>query len=149
MNIFFILPHLFLFELMVFKLNVFVGEFPNARILQIVNFLGFHIGPFPFNYPGALILRAKPKTIHLQPIADRIKTKMAIWKSSLLLIAWRVQLVKSMVQNLLIHTIPIYAFPSALLKDLKKWTRKFIWSWDITHRKLVIVSWNKMCLPLS
>jgi hypothetical protein len=37
----------------------------------------------------------------------------------------------------------------SLLKDLEKCIRNFIWSGDLDKRKLVTVSWKKMCRPLA
>jgi len=65
------------------------------------------------------IFKGKPKKIHFQPIADKIKLKLSAWKASLLSMAGRVQLVKSVIQGMLIHTISIYAWPVSLPKDLE------------------------------
>ncbi|GAU21095.1 hypothetical protein TSUD_10120 [Trifolium subterraneum] len=43
--------------------------------------------------------------------------------------------------------VPI--FKVSLLKELKKWIKNFIWSGDIFQRKLVTVSWKKLCRPYS
>lgn len=61
----------------------------------------------------------------------------------------RVQLVQSVVQSMLIYNILIYAWPVSLLKDLEKAIRNFIWSGDREKRKLVSVSWKKVCRPLA
>lgn len=58
-------------------------------------FLGFSIGTLPFTYLGAPIFKGRPKKIHFQHIADRVRIKLANWKAALLSIAGRVQLVKS------------------------------------------------------
>jgi hypothetical protein len=71
-----------------------------------------------FFFPNT-IFKGKPKKIHFQPIADKIKLKLSAWKASLLSMAGRVQLVKSVIQGMLIHTISIYAWPVSLPKDLE------------------------------
>jgi hypothetical protein len=47
------------------------------------------------------------------------------------------------------YSISLYSWPAALIKELEKYIRNFIWSGDIDKRKLVTVSWKKMCLPYS
>jgi hypothetical protein len=96
---------------------------------------------------GVPIFKGKPRVIHLQPIADRVKLKLSAWKASLLSIAGRVQLVRSVVQSMLIYSISIYSWPESLLKDIEKSMRNFIWSGDIEKRKLVTVSWKNLCKP--
>jgi len=49
---------------------------------------------------------------------DKIKTKLATWKASLLSIAGRVQLIKSVVQSMLIHIIIVYDWPVSQLKEI-------------------------------
>jgi len=75
----------------------------------MVHLLGLSIGSLPFIYLGTPIFKGKPKRIHFQPIADRVKLKLANWKASLLSIAGRVQLVKSVIQGMLIHTMNVYS----------------------------------------
>jgi hypothetical protein len=131
------------------KSTIFSGSITPGRLSLIVQLLNFKIGSIPFNYLGVPIFRGKPKTIHLQPIADRIKLKLSAWKASLLSIAGRVQLVRSDIQSMLVYSISLYSWPAALLKDIEKCIRNFIWSGDIDQRKLVTVSWKKICRPVS
>jgi hypothetical protein len=67
----------------------------------------------------------------------------------LLSIAGRVQLVQSVIQSMLIYSLSLYSWPVALLKDVEKCIRNFIWSGDIDKRKLVTVSWDNICKPYS
>ncbi|CAJ2670958.1 unnamed protein product [Trifolium pratense] len=90
----------------------------------------------------------KPKASYLQPIADKIKLKLSAWKASLLSIAGRVQLVRSVIQSMLTYSISLYSWPASLL-NIEKCVRNFIWSGDIDKRKLVTTSWKKICRPLS
>jgi hypothetical protein len=56
----------------------------NARGVMTSNLLGFNSGSVPFNYLGCPIFVGKPKVIHFQAIADKIKIKLSSWKGSLL-----------------------------------------------------------------
>ena len=131
------------------KSTIYSGSISPSRVLNIADRLGFRLGSLPFTYLGAPIFKGKPKEIHLQPIADKIKLKLSTWKASLLSMAGRVQLVKSVIQVMLIHTISIYSWPVSLLNDLEKCIRNLIWRGDIEKRKLVIVSWKKVCIPFD
>ena len=86
------------------KSSIFSSGVSNNRLNTVVNLLGFNIGSLPFTYMGVPIFKGKPNTIHFQPIADKIKLKLASWKAYLLSIACRVQLVKSVVQGMMVHT---------------------------------------------
>ncbi|MCH80179.1 ribonuclease H protein [Trifolium medium] len=129
------------------KSTIFSGAISPSRLNTIVQLLNFSVGALPFLYLGVPIFKGKPKSSHLQPIADKIKSKMSAWKASLLSMAGKVQLVRAVIQSMLIYSISLYSWPISLLKDIEKCIRNFIWSGDIDKRKLVTVSWKKVCRP--
>jgi hypothetical protein len=88
--------------------TIYSGSIPQARLNSFIHLLGFQQGNLPFNYLGAPIFKGRPKVQHFQHIADKIKSKLAAWKTSFLSIAGRVQIVKVVIQGMLIHTITIY-----------------------------------------
>ncbi|WJX71700.1 hypothetical protein P8452_55669 [Trifolium repens] len=58
-------------------------------------------------------------------------------------------MVRSVVYSMIVYSISLYSWPVSLLKDLEKAIRNFIWSGDVDQRKLVTVSWKKVCRPFS
>jgi hypothetical protein len=131
------------------KSTIYSGSITPRRLSIIVQLLNFNIGTFPFNYLGVPMFKGKPKVCHLQPIADRIKLKLSAWKASLLFIAGRVQLVKFVIQSMMIYSISLYSWHVSLIKEVEKNIRNFIWSGDPDKRKLVTVSWKKLCRPFA
>jgi len=100
------------------KSSIFVGGVSDARLNNIVQLLGFSTGSLPFTYLGAPIYKGKPKKVYFQPIADKVMIKLAKWKTSLLSIAGRVELIKSVIQGMLIHTMCVYSWPVSLLREM-------------------------------
>jgi hypothetical protein len=129
------------------KSFIYAGVISPQRLHQIATQLGFNIGVLPFVYLGAPIFKGNPKKCHLQPIADKIKAKLSAWKASYLSMAGRMQLLISVIQGMMVHTISIYSWPSSLIKNIEKWMRNFLWSGDVNKRKLVTVAWHKVCTP--
>ena len=131
------------------KSIIYIGAMTNQRQQSIANILGFCIGVLPFIYLGVPMFKGKPKAIHFQHIADRVRVKLAAWKASLLSIAGRVLMVKSVIHSLLLHSILIYDWPVSIIKQIEGWIRNFIWSGDINKRKMVTVAWHKCCKPIA
>ncbi|PNX56603.1 ribonuclease H, partial [Trifolium pratense] len=50
---------------------------------------------------------------------------------------------------MLVYNISVYSWPNSILKLIETWSRNFIWSGDISKKKLVIVSWKKCCSPYA
>ena len=131
------------------KSIIFSSTISQARLDNLTEILPFNTGSLPFEYLGVPIFKGKPKVSHLQPIADKIKSKLSNWKASLLSMAGRVQLVRSVIQSMLTYSISIYSWPTSLLKELEKCIRNFVWSGDSEKRKLVTVSWKRVCRPIN
>lgn len=98
----------------------------HGRLSKISNSLGFNIRTLPFIYLGVPIFKGKPKTCYFHPVVDKIKSKLDSWKASLMTFAGRIQLVKSVVQSMLIYSITIYSWPVSLIKKLERYVRNFI-----------------------
>ncbi|CAJ2637186.1 unnamed protein product [Trifolium pratense] len=131
------------------KSTIFAGSITHTRLTSIASSLGFCIGTLPFMYLGVPIFKGKPKAVYFQPLVDKVKMKLASWKASLLTYAGRIQLVKSVIHSMLVYSITTYSWPISLIKMLERYMRNFIWSGDLLVRKLVTVSWNKMCSPID
>lgn len=119
----------------------------NTKLQNILNKTGFSKGTLPFMYLGVPLFKGKPKFVHFRPIADRILAKMSGWKDSCLFMEGRVYLVKSIIEGMLNHTISIYVWPVAILKEVEKAARNFIWSGSTVKRKICVDSWHKICKP--
>ncbi|MCH94279.1 putative ribonuclease H protein, partial [Trifolium medium] len=131
------------------KSFIYAGAVTPQRLQFIADQLGFNIGTLPFIYLGAPIFKGKPKRVHFQAVADKIKSKFSAWKASHLSMAGRVQLIRSVIQGMMMHTISVYSWPTSLIKDIERWMRNFIWSGDVNQRKLVTVAWHRVCSPFN
>ncbi|KAF1881574.1 hypothetical protein Lal_00021429 [Lupinus albus] len=105
-----------------------------ANLCSILSFNGF-------------LFKGKHKRVHLQPIADRIFQKLANWKESSLSITGKVELVKSIINSMLVYSFLIYSWPSQLIKNIDGCIRNFIWAGDINAKKLIIMAWKQVCSP--
>lgn len=85
MNMIFIRYALFSGQMVnVSKSTIYVGSISNDKLHRLVSLAGFNNSCLPFWYLGILIFKGKPKVRHLQPIADKNKSKLASQKASLL-----------------------------------------------------------------
>ncbi|XP_019451698.1 PREDICTED: uncharacterized protein LOC109353792 [Lupinus angustifolius] len=117
------------------KCTFYTASSSPRRIASLVSYLGFSVGSLPVQYLGIPLFKGRPKKIHLQPIADRILAKLATWKGSTLSMTGRVELVRSIIQSMLVYSFKIYKWPGNLLKLVDKGMRNFIWYGDIGVRK--------------
>lgn len=84
---------------------------------------------------------------HLRPIADKIKN-LSLEREVSLFDGYGATCEICHRRNLDV-SFRLYQWPEALINELVKHIRNFIWSGDSKHMKLIMVSWMKICRPLS
>lgn len=63
--------------------------------------------------------------------------------------AGRLELIKSIIQSMLVYSIIIYKLPRAYPLKVLSHVRKKIWCGDGQQRKLVTIAWDKLSCPLE
>ena len=127
------------------KSLVFLGNHAYRHRIVIKRILGVSQGSLPFTYLGVPIFMGRPKKMHFQAIADKIRCKLSTWKGALLSQAGRLQLILSVIQGILVYSFQIYHWPSGILHELQSWVRNFFWTGDPLKRGLPLVSWSTCC----
>ncbi|KAL6187555.1 hypothetical protein ACLB2K_038953 [Fragaria x ananassa] len=131
------------------KSSVFISKHIQRRQHSIVSSLGMKLGSTPFTYLGVPIFRGKPRSSYFQPITDKIRVRFSSWKGSMLSMAGRLQLIKSTIYSMLIHSFQVYQWPISLLRRLEVWCRNFLWSGSIDAHGVPLVAWKQCCSPLD
>ncbi|XP_058769191.1 uncharacterized protein LOC131643061 [Vicia villosa] len=72
------------------KSFVYAGAIPSTVFQRILDLNGFSQGFLPFTYLGIPLFKGKVKAAFLQPVADKIVSKLAAWKDQCSL--WLVEL---------------------------------------------------------
>lgn len=85
---------------------------------------------FPLSYLGLPLTLGKLRLVHLQPILDKVKARMAGWQGKLLTQGGRRELVRS------------------VFKEFDKARKGFLWSGNLElHGGKCKVNWPRTCLP--
>lgn len=98
------------------KTRFYHNSMGSRWLLAVKSVLGFAATTLPFNYLGVPIFQGKPTKALLQPIIDKLISRLATWKGSLLSLMGRVQLVKTVITGMLLHSFLVYAWPTRLQK---------------------------------
>lgn len=97
------------------KIRLYASAMILQRASNIHTLLWFNQGQILISYIGCPIFKGKPKQIHFQSIVLKIRTKLVSWKGILLSIKGITQLIKSIIQGMLIYYFPIYLWPTKVL----------------------------------
>lgn len=129
------------------KSLLFLGKHALPRQHSIHRLLGISVGSLPFTYLGVPIFRGRPKSDYFMSIADKIRSKLSVWKGLQLSQAGRLQLIDSVIHSHLIYSFQVYEWPKSLLSNVQRWIRNFFWNGDPLKNGSALVSWQQCCTP--
>lgn len=69
------------------------------------------------------------------------------WHGKNFSMAGRIELVKSVLQSVLMNNFKVYLWPGSLLKEIQACARNFIFSGSSRRQKLALFSWDRICYP--
>ena len=98
-------------------------------------------------YLGIPILRGRVRNADFHPVIEKLKSRLATWKSTLLNKAGKVCLARSVFSSIPINFMQALWIPRGVCSEIDRITRKFIWSKDINHRGLHLVNWETVTKP--
>ncbi|KAI9200065.1 hypothetical protein LWI28_002180 [Acer negundo] len=119
------------------KSSIYFGSsISPSRIGSLQSLVGMQIGQLLFSYLGVPLFRDKPRKAVLRPIADKILSKFANWKSKSLSLAGRATLIRSAITGSFVHSFMIYKWSSSLLSLSNRKLRNFLWAGSCKETKL-------------
>jgi len=95
-------------------------------VTKIQRILSCSHGCLPLNYLGVFIFVGAPMCQFLQPLADKVKLKLASWKGKSLNMIGQIHLVNTVITRFLAYSFNMYKFSISLLNHVELWCRNFI-----------------------
>ena len=99
------------------------------------------------SYLGLPYLVGRSKTNSFAQLKERVANKLAGWKEKLLSNVGKEVLIKAVAQAVPSYTMSCFLLPKALCQELTGMVRHFWWGQKKDERRMVWMSWEKMCLP--
>jgi len=91
-----------------YKSSFFTMDNSARFVTKIQRIISCSHGCFPFNYLGVPIFVGAPKSRFLQPLADKVKLKLASWKGKSLSMMGRILLVNMVIKGILAYSFNLY-----------------------------------------
>lgn len=111
--------------------------------------LGCEIGGDSFVYLGMEVLKPPNSVRYWDPLLNKVKKKLASWKSKSISMAGRTVLLKVVLDSLPIYWMSLQKVPKSVVQKIDTLRRSFLWdhtsaSGSVT-RKMHLVAWEKIC----
>jgi len=108
------------------KSSFFTMDNSARFVTKIQYILSCSHGCLPFNYLGVPIFVGAPKSHFLQPLTNKVKLKLASWKGKFLSMMGRIQLVNTVITEILAYSFNLYKWSISLIKQVEQWCRNLI-----------------------
>jgi hypothetical protein len=83
---------------------------------------------FPMKYLGLPLVVGRLKKVHLQPLLDKSRSRLAPWQGKMMSSAARIYLTKTVLTAQPIYHLTSLKLPDETLEDIDKIRRKFLWA---------------------
>ena len=117
-----------------------VGEVGNLD--ELAAGLGCEVLSLPSSYLGLPLGAKSTGVVKWDPIVERFERKLASWKKPLLSKGARVTLIQSVLSNLPVYFLSLFAIPISVAKRLERIMRNFLWEKKDGSQNYHLVKWD-------
>ncbi|XP_071694872.1 uncharacterized protein [Rutidosis leptorrhynchoides] len=129
------------------KSSAFFSNVTNHLKAAILDILPFDEGNLPVRYLGVPLVSSRLLYQDCKILVERVKHKIDDWKNKSLSFAGRVQLIISVLTSMHIYWASVFILPDAIINDIEKLLRGFLWCQGAMKRGKAKVKWDVLCLP--
>ncbi|XP_050211903.1 uncharacterized protein LOC126662059 [Mercurialis annua] len=110
----------------------------DAELCEASELVGCYVEKFPIKYLGLPLAIRRIPVSAWDPVIQRFKSKLSLWKGNLLSPAGRLVLLKSVLYSLPIYFMSILGMPICIQNQLDSYMRKFLWKGDTSSSRVFL-----------
>jgi hypothetical protein len=129
------------------KSQIFFFNMPLPIQCHISVILGFNRSSLPSKYLGIPLIDNALRNSSWEHILSSFTKRLSSWTFRALNLPSRLTLLQVVLQALPIYSFSALTAPKFILTIIKSLQRNFIWQGLNTGKKIVLVSWDKLCRP--
>ena len=99
----------------------------------------------PFSYLGLEVGGNPRKKKFWDPVMNKLRSRLSVWKGRFLSLAGRLCLVKSVLSALPLYYLSLYKASEEVCKGITSIQRRFLWGWGKERRPISWISWKDLC----
>jgi hypothetical protein len=129
------------------KSQIFFFNMPPLIQHHVSDILGFNRSSLPSKYLGIPLIDNALRNSSWEHLLSSFTKRLSSWTLRVLNLPSHLILLQAILQTLLIYTFSVLAAPKFVLTTIKSLQRNFIWQGLNTGKKIVLISWDKLCQP--
>jgi len=99
----------------------------------------------PFSYLGLEVGGNPRKKKFWDPVLNKLKSRLSVWKGRFLSMTGRLCLVKSVLSAIPLYYLSLFKAPEEVCKCITRIQRRFLWGWGKERRSISWISWKDLC----
>lgn len=132
------------------KSRIFFSNCNPETKFEISAIMGFQVQILPVKYLGLSLFSNRLTCMECQPLVDKVRVKLAGWKSHLLSFTSTLNLIKFTINALHLFWASSFLIPQSCLEELDRIVRNFFWgSFECNEKNLKPIAWKHICRPLD
>jgi hypothetical protein len=123
-----------------------VGKNVDADFMTMAScFLHCKIGGLPFQFLGIPVGVNPRKVVTWNPVLEAMRSRLGSWQNKFLSLGGRVTFLNSVLNSIPIHWLSFYKMPRAIVKEITRLQRNFLWAGTADNHKIPWVRWSQVC----
>jgi len=99
----------------------------------------------PFNYLGLEVGGNPRKKKFWEPVLNKLKSRLSVWKGRFLSMAGRLCLIKFVLSVVPLYYLSLFKAPDVVCKSIIGIQRRFLWGWGKDKSSISWISWKELC----
>jgi hypothetical protein len=113
---------------------------------QISHMFRCPVGVFPIKYLGVPLHYEKLKKENIQPLVDKILSRISGWKGKLLSYAARVTLIQTCISSIPVYLLSFIKFPKWAIKIISSHMANCLWNDSADKHKWHLANWDSISM---
>ena len=101
----------------------------------------------PFKYLGLEVGGNSRKKSFWEPVVNKLKTRLSVWKGRFLSMAGKICVIKSVFTAIPLFYLSVFKASESVYKSIISIQRRFLWGWGKEKIPISWVSWENLCKP--
>ncbi|KAG0468245.1 hypothetical protein HPP92_017573 [Vanilla planifolia] len=122
---------------------------PKALVRSTKLILGFRRAHLPLAHLGCSLDRGRSKSIHFQPLLEKMARRIASWKNRLLSKGGKKILINSVLTSMSAYVSAVLLPPRTIIKAVERLLSRFFWGGNDNSSRHHWAAWGKIAKPTS
>ncbi|XP_074282633.1 uncharacterized protein LOC141607172 [Silene latifolia] len=129
------------------KSNIYFNGVSSSVKADILQVSGFLEGSLLFKYLGVPISVGRLSIKNCSILIQKVNKRIRGYAAKKLSYSGRLTLVNSVLSTLYTYWANIFVLPKGVLKKIEALCRNFLWDGSTEYLRVLLVSWEKVCVP--